>query len=171
PEQARFLYERRVAEAGLEQPYQTAQEGGEESLSVFVGAHAAELGNPTERPQGTPELGAPQAGALEAAINIVRSGDVPLGKYLTGAVLGILVSLLVSPGLGVMVGLSMYLPFEYMIVFGIGGILSILASRIKGARWAEDWGVPLAAGLIVGDAIVGVIHAIVKVSFSLGGAA
>jgi len=171
PDQARFLYERRVEQAGLEQPYQTAQEGGEKTLSVFVTAHAADLGNPTERPQGTPELGAPQAGALEAAINIVRSGDVPLGKYLTGAVLGILVSLLVSPGLGVMVGLSMYLPFEYMIVFGIGGILSILATRIKGARWAEDWGVPLAAGLIVGDALVGVIHAIVKVSFSLGGAA
>ncbi len=169
PEQARFLYERRVAEAGLEQPYQTAQEAGPETLDIFVSAHAAELGNPTERPEGTPELGAPQAGALEAAINIVRSGDVPLGKYLTGAVLGILVSLLVSPGLGVMVGLSMYLPFEYMIVFGIGGILSILATRLKGARWAEDWGVPLAAGLIVGDAIVGVIHAIVKVSFSLGG--
>ena len=67
-------------------------------------------------------------------------------------------------------GLSLYLPFEYMIVFGLGGVLSIIFQRWKGARFAEDKGVPLAAGLIVGDALVGVIHALAKVLGSLGGA-
>ena len=66
-----------------------------------------------------------------------------------------------------MVGLSMYLPFEYMIVFGIGGILNILISRRKGVRWAEDKGVPFAAGLIVGDALVGVLFALWEVGSSL----
>jgi len=121
-------------------------------------------GTRVELAKGIPTLGAPQAGALEGAIGIVQSGDVPLGKYLSGALLGLIVSLLVSPGIGVMVGLSMYLPFEYMIVFGIGGLLSILMSRWKGARWAEDKGVPIAAGLIVGDALVGVLNALVQVA-------
>ena len=108
-----------------------------------------------------------RAGALESAISIVQSADVPLGKYLAGALLGIVISLLVSPGLGVMVGLSLYLPFEYMIVFGAGGVISIIVTRWKGARYAEDKGVPIAAGLIVGDALVGVGHALYKVLSSL----
>jgi len=199
PDQAEVLYQRRLAEAGIEQQYldakgadaeattqaraaaaaAAAEPGAEptgepaaEPVEVtvatdgFVAQHADTHGSPKLRPKGTPELGAPQAGALKSAIEIVQGGDVPLGKYLAGAILGLIVSLLVSPGMGVMVGLSMYLPFEYMIVFGIGGILNILISRWRGARWAEDKGVPIAAGLIVGDALVGVVHAVVKVSYS-----
>jgi len=164
PDQAEILYQRRLAEAGLEQEYSVAVEAG--GGASFVAAHEAELGRPDERPEGTPDLGAPQAGALQSAIQIVQGGDVPLGKYATGAVLGLVLSVLVTPGLGVMVGLSMYLPFKYMIVFGIGGLLNMLMRRWRGARWAEDKGVPVAAGLIVGDALVGVVHAIVKVSYS-----
>ncbi|RMH04334.1 MAG: hypothetical protein D6702_03410 [Planctomycetota bacterium] len=165
PDQAAVLYGRRLAAAGLEQEYRAAVAAGRGE--AFVAAHQADFGRPEVRPAGTPELGAPQAGALMSAIRIVQGGEVPLGKYLTGAVIGILVSLLVSPGMGVMVGLSMYLPFEYMVVFGLGGILNILVGRWRGARFAEDQGVPIAAGLIVGDALVGVVHALVKVSASL----
>jgi putative OPT family oligopeptide transporter len=165
PDQAGVLYERRVAEAGLEEAWATAR-ADEAAAAAFVAEHEPALGSPDERPAGTPELGAPQAGALKSAIEIVQGGEVPLGKYLAGAALGLLVSLLVSPGMGVMVGLSMYLPFEYMIVFGLGGITNVLLSRWRGAHWAEDKGVPVAAGLIVGDALVGVVHAVVKVSYS-----
>lgn len=146
PEQAGLLYELK-------------REAGTEVLAQYE----ASGGSPTQLAEGVPELGAPQAGALQGAIGIVQSGQVPLGKYLAGAVLGLLVSLLVSPGIGVMVGLSMYLPFEYMIVFGLGGICNVLVSRWKGPRWAEDKGVPIAAGLIVGDALVGVINALNEV--------
>jgi uncharacterized oligopeptide transporter (OPT) family protein len=164
PDQAEILYQRRLAEAGLEQDWSVAVEAG--GAKSFVAEHEAELGRPDERPEGTPDLGAPQAGALQSAIKIVQGGDVPLGKYATGAVLGLVLSILVTPGLGVMVGLSMYLPFKYMIVFGLGGLLNMLVTRLRGARYAEDKGVPIAAGLIVGDALVGVIHAVVKVSYS-----
>lgn len=150
PEQAQVLWDRAQAEG-----------------PAAVAALEAAGGSATELADNVPELGAPQAGALESAIKIVQSGDVPLGKYLGGALLGLVVSVLVSPGIGVMVGLSMYLPFEYMIVFGIGGILNILISRRKGVRWAEDKGVPFAAGLIVGDALVGVVFALVEVGSSL----
>lgn len=144
PDQAQRMYDRQV-EQGTVQEY--VEKGG----------------GPDQLARGIPNIPAPQAGVLESAINIVQSGDIPLGKYLTGAVLGLLVSLLVSPGLGVMIGLSIYLPFDYMAVFGIGGILSILVTRWKGARFAEDKGVPIAAGLIVGDALVNVGDAIVRV--------
>ncbi len=155
PSQAEVLYEREVAKG-----------------PAAVEAFEARGGAVDTLPAGMPELSAPQAGALEAAIEIVQQGDVPLGKYLTGAALGLVVSLAVSPGLGVMVGLSLYLPFTYMIVFGVGGIISILVMRWKGARFAEDKGVPIAAGLIVGDALVGITDAVIKVvSGSMGGGA
>lgn len=150
PDQAQVLWDRAQAE-------------GPAAIAEIEAAG----GSATQLQNNVPELGAPQAGALKSAIEIVQSGDVPIGKYLGGALLGLVVSLLVSPGIGVMVGLSMYLPFEYMVVFGIGGILNILISRRKGVRWAEDKGVPIAAGLIVGDALVGVVFALVEVGSSL----
>jgi len=146
PNQAEVLYERAVAQ-GPEAVAQIEAEGGSRVTLA----------------EGMPLLGAPQAGALEAAIGVVQDGDVALGKYGTGAALGVGISLLVSPGLGVMIGLSLYLPFMYMIVFGIGGLLNMLVARLKGPRWAEDKGVPVAAGLIVGDALVGVFFAVLKV--------
>jgi uncharacterized oligopeptide transporter (OPT) family protein len=153
PDQARILHERAAA-AGMD-----ALEG-----------HIQAGGSLQKLPAGMPQLGAPQAGALKSAIEIVQKGDVPVGKYIAGAILGLAVSLLVSPGLGVMVGLSLYLPFEYMSIFGIGGLLSILIARWRGAHFAEEWGVPVAAGLIVGDSLIGVIVALVKVfSSGLGG--
>ena len=38
-----------------------------------------------------------------------------------------------------MVGLSLYLPFMYMIIFGLGGLIRIFLGRWKGERWAEDF--------------------------------
>ena len=169
PEQARILYERKAAE-------------GPEALVAYEQAG----GSKTKLAIGVPQLGAPQAAALQSAIKMVQKatsgsgesadpsesgvidrlekGGIPVYKYLAGAAIGLLVSLLVSPGLGVMIGLSLYLPFEYMIVFGAGGLLSMFISRKFGARFAEDKGVPIAAGLIVGDALVGIVHAIYKVA-------
>ncbi len=154
PDQADVLYQRAVAEG-----------------PAAVEAYEASGGSADTLPAQVPVLGAPQAGALESAINIVQSGDVPLGKYIAGAVIGILASMLLSPGIGVMVGLSLYLPFEYMAVFGIGGILSLLLARWRGSHWAEDNGVPVAAGLIVGDALVNIAYAIADVVSSMGGSA
>lgn len=150
PDQAQILFAR-------------AEAAGPEALQALTEAG----GSLTEVPKGTPVMGAPQAAALDAAIQIVQSGDIPIGKYLTGFVLGLFVSVLVSPGLGVMVGLSLYMPFQYMIVFGLGGVLSIVLTKFFGAKAVESKGVPLAAGLIVGEALVGIINALIKVGGSL----
>ena len=58
-------------------------------------------------------------------------------------------------GLGVLVGLSMYLPMNYIATYGVGCIINMIVSKAKGRSWAEEWGVPLAAGFIVGDALLG----------------
>ena len=90
-------------------------------------------------------------------------GNVPADKYLTGALVGGILSATPFGGLGVMVGLSMYLPLLYILPFGLGGVLNILLGKTRGERWVENNGVPIAAGLIVGDAIVGVIFAMIMV--------
>ena len=167
--------------------YKIREAQGEKALTAYEEAG----GSRTELAKGIPELGAPQAAALKSASSLVQkatspaeaenlpsrkssieqleSAGIPVMKYLAGLTIGLLVSLFVSPGLGVMIGLSLYLPFKYMIVFGIGGLLSIYITRRFGTRLAEDKGVPIAAGLIVGEALVMLGFAIKEIVSSLGG--
>jgi putative OPT family oligopeptide transporter len=111
---------------------------------------------------------APQAQALDAAISGVVGGDVPLGKYASGALIGGVLSASTFTGLGVMVGLSMYLPLVYLLPFGLGSVMNVVSGKLRGRRWVENTGVPLAAGLIVGDAIVGVVFAMISVLGGIG---
>lgn len=150
PDQAKILYERAVA-------------AGPEAVEAFTQAG----GSVDRLPAGTPTLGAPQAGAIQGAMEVFRSGDVPVGKYLAGLILGLTASVLVSPGIGVMVGLSMYLPFDYMVVFGIGGLIALWLGKRKGHAWCENVGLPVAAGLIVGEALMSVLTAVIKVTASV----
>jgi len=154
PEQATVIHERAVAR-------------GPEAIA----AHVALGGSESQLPRGVPEIGAPQAAALASAIELFQRdiSEIPVARYIAGAVIGFVASILFGPGLGVMVGLSLYLPFDYMVVFGLGGVLNILVGRWKGARFAEDHGVPVAAGLIVGTALVEVIHALCEVVASTTG--
>jgi len=105
---------------------------------------------------GTP-TSAPQAQALQAVINGVQGGEMPYALYGFGAILGALLGLGAFSGLGVLVGLSMYLPFQYIATYGVGCVVQMIVARIKGRRWAEEWGVPFAAGLIVGESILALI--------------
>lgn len=100
---------------------------------------------------------APQAQALQSVITGVQGGDMPYALYGFGALLGALLGLGAFPGLGVLVGLSVYLPFFYIATYGIGCVLNMIVVKIKGKRWAEDWGVPFAAGLLVGEALLALV--------------
>jgi len=151
PDQAEILYSRAAANPD----------------PAVLAAYEQADGTREHLANGYPTLKAPQATALKSAVQIMREGNIPLGKYLAGAILGIVVSLLVSPGIGVMIGLSMYLPFEYMAVFGIGGLLCLWFTRRRGSAWVDDTGLPVAAGLIVGDALVNVGDAFMKVATAL----
>ncbi|MDX1583136.1 MAG: oligopeptide transporter, OPT family [Thermoanaerobaculia bacterium] len=105
---------------------------------------------------GTEKLPAPQGQALASVIQGILGGDVPMAKYLSGAGLGALLSASGIGGLGVLVGLGFYLPFNIVLTYSIGTVLRLGTDRWLGRSWSEDVGVPVAAGLIVGEALVGV---------------
>jgi putative OPT family oligopeptide transporter len=116
-----------------------------------------------EEGAGENALPAPQANALAATMRAILSGEVPIYKYAAGAGLGALLSTSGIGGLGILVGLGFYLPFDIVLTYSIGTVIRLLVDWKKGIRWSEDVGLPVAAGLIVGEALVGVGFALYKV--------
>jgi putative OPT family oligopeptide transporter len=108
---------------------------------------------------GSDKLPAPQGQALASMVNGIIGGDVPSQKYLAGAGLGALLSL-ASPGLGITVGLGFYLPFSIVLTYSIGTLLRVISDWKLGEPFAESTGIPIAAGVIVGEALVGVGFAV-----------
>lgn len=109
------------------------------------------------------DIEAPQAVALGATIDSVIDGDVPTTKFLAGGIIGGLLSFTALPGLGVIIGISMYLSIKYILPYGLGSLLSIILARRKGKDWTEKWGVPFSAGLIVGEALLIIVFAMLTV--------
>ncbi|MCB0273935.1 MAG: OPT/YSL family transporter [Calditrichaeota bacterium] len=110
-------------------------------------------------PLGTGKLSAPQGQALASVINGILGGDVPVQKYIAGAGLGALLSASGIGGLGILVGLGFYLPFNIVVTYSLGTMTRLLVDRKQGPRFSEEVGIPMAAGLIVGEALVGVGNA------------
>lgn len=121
------------------------------TLLLIAQANMAKFGVPMGA--GT-DTTAPQAQALQAVITGVQGGDMPYVLYAGGAIMGALLGLGAFAGLGVLVGLSMYLPMFYIATYGVGCVINMFVARVKGRTWAEEWGVPVAAGFIVGDALL-----------------
>ncbi|HJZ84393.1 MAG TPA: OPT/YSL family transporter, partial [Polyangia bacterium] len=115
---------------------------------------------------GNAKVPAPQAQALQAAIQGVQGGNVPYARYAAGALIGGLLTLAKGGGIGVLVGLSMYLPIAYILPYGLGCVLAVIAERWN-RRWADETGLPIAAGLLVGDSLAGVVVALVSVGLEL----
>ncbi len=131
-------------------------------LLIIVVGNQAKFGVPIG--PGT-DTSAPQAQALQAVITGVQGGEMPYTLYGTGALIGALLGLSAFSGLGVLVGLSMYLPFAYVATYGVGCVINMFVSKAKGSGWAEEWGVPMAAGFIVGDAVLALgVNAIVLIA-------
>jgi putative OPT family oligopeptide transporter len=105
---------------------------------------------------GSERLPAPQGQALASMIQGILGGDVPLQKYIAGAGLGALLSASGIAGLGIQVGLGFYLPFNIVLTYTIGTLLRLWVDWKKGKRFSEEVGIPIAAGLIVGESLVGV---------------
>jgi putative OPT family oligopeptide transporter len=129
---------------------------------IFVLHQAYELGS--ER------LPAPQGQALASMIQGILGGDVPLQKYIAGAGLGAVLSASGVGGLGILVGLGFYLPFNIVLTYSIGTAARLIVDWKMGHHFSDNVGIPLAAGLIVGEALVGVGFALYYViSGGLGG--
>ena len=109
------------------------------------------------------EIAAPQADALRAVIEQVQQGSIDWTRYGTGALVGACLSFSGIPGLGVIVGISMYLGIGIVLPYGFGAITREVASYSKGVTWCESTGVPVAVGLIVGDGLCTLLFAILTV--------
>ena len=112
---------------------------------------------------GSERLPAPQGQALASMINSILGEGAPRHQYLAGAGLGAILSASGVGGLGILVGLGFYLPFDIVLTYTIGTVLRLVSDRKMGVAWSEEVGIPMAAGLLVGEALVGVGAAIAKV--------
>ncbi len=110
------------------------------------------------------KIEAPQATALGMTIDSVIGGDVPKDKFLAGSIIGMLLSFSGISGLGVIIGIAMYLSIKYILPYGLGAMISIYLKRRKGVAWSEKNAIPLAAGLIVGEALLTIIFAMLKMA-------
>ncbi|MBN2138903.1 MAG: OPT/YSL family transporter [Sedimentisphaerales bacterium] len=118
---------------------------------------------------GSSDLPAPQATALAETMSAILGGDVPVDRYAAGAGLGAILSASGIGGLGILVGLGFYLPFDIVLTYSIGTVIRLFVDWKKGVRFSEEVGLPIAAGLIVGEALVGVGFALYKVIAGLAG--
>jgi uncharacterized oligopeptide transporter (OPT) family protein len=118
---------------------------------------------------GSDRLPAPQGQALASMIEGILGGDIPLRKYIGGAGLGVLLSSTGIGGLGVLVGLGFYLPFNIVLTYTLGTLLRFTTDRKPGRQFTNDVGIPLATGLMVGEALIGVAFALKQVLAGIGG--
>jgi len=109
---------------------------------------------------GSERLPAPQGRALASMITSILGGNVPIEKYIAGISIGGLLSATGIGGLGIMVGLGFYMPFNIVLTYTIGSVLRILVDKKFGLKFSQSKGVPVAAGLIVGEALMGVFFAL-----------
>jgi putative OPT family oligopeptide transporter len=114
---------------------------------------------------GSDKLPAPQGQALASVIQGILGGDVPLHQYAAGAGLGALLSASGINGLGVLVGLGFYLPFNIVLTYTLGTLARVFTDWKLGVRFSESVGIPVAAGFIVGEALVGVFYSLKIVFF------
>ena len=105
---------------------------------------------------GSDQFPAAQASALASVIEGIVDGNVPAYRYTAAAILGLLLATSGLGGIGVMIALGFYMPFDIVLTYTIGCTLRIFCNHTLGKRWSEEVGIPIAAGLIVGEALVGV---------------
>ncbi|MGI9471318.1 MAG: OPT family oligopeptide transporter [Rubripirellula sp.] len=115
---------------------------------------------------GSDKLPAPQAQALAQVTEGILNDDVPAYRYTAGGGLGLLLALSGLGGIGVLIALGFYMPFPIALTYTIGNCLRIGSDKVMGTKWSHEVGIPIAAGLIVGEALIGVGNALIRVFFA-----
>jgi len=111
-------------------------------------------------------LPAPQAGLMAQLAKGIVGGQMAWGLLAIGAAFGIAL-ILCGARSPMLVAVGMYLPFETTSAIFIGGVMKWLVDRAVAKRSAEEKlvveekGTLLASGLIAGEAIVGILLAVV----------
>ena len=134
------------------------------TLTLLLTAYG--IGAPTETHPNP--LTAPQATLMASVARGVFEGGLPIAMVAVGMsiAVGVIVldlylesrgSSFRTPVLALAVGI--YLPFELSVPIAIGGLIAWSAARVRPVK-AQDHGVLFAAGLITGEALIGIGMAI-----------
>lgn len=114
-------------------------------------------------------LPAPQAGLMAQLARGMVSGDMAWGLLAIGAAFGLAMMLSGARAM-MLIAVGMYLPFDTSSAIFLGGAIQWVASRMLASRneedrkKAEDRGTLLASGLIAGEAITGIVLAVLFVA-------
>lgn len=118
---------------------------------------------------GGRDLPAPQAGLMASLAKGVMSGEMAWGLLAVGAAMGLALILMGARAI-MLVAVGMYLPFDTSSAIFVGGVLqwvsSLLLRRYDESQKASvsDAGTLLASGLIAGEAILGILLAVLFVA-------
>jgi len=118
---------------------------------------------------GSPTLSAPQATLMKAVAEGVFEGNLPWNMVISGAILGVIIIILDIrqerkgsdfriPILAVAVGI--YLPISLSTPIFIGGMLAHTGDKMGATEMTRKKGLLLAAGLITGEALMGIFVAL-----------
>jgi uncharacterized oligopeptide transporter (OPT) family protein len=119
---------------------------------------------------GSDRLPAPQAKALATVVDGIMNDNVPAYRYSAGAGLGFLLAISGLGGVGVLIGLGFYMPFHIVLTYTIGNVLRVTSDQFLGKKFGHEIGIPIAAGFIVGEALIEVFHALYEIGKSVLGA-
>ncbi|MCF7825154.1 MAG: oligopeptide transporter, OPT family [Candidatus Marinimicrobia bacterium] len=118
---------------------------------------------------GSPTLSAPQATLMKAVAEGVFQGNLPWNMVIMGAIIGVIIIALDIrqerigsdfriPILAVAVGI--YLPISLTTPIFIGGMLAHIGNKMGATDATRKKGLLLAAGMITGEAIMGILVAV-----------
>jgi len=121
---------------------------------------------------GGKELPAPQAGLMAALAKGIVGGQMAWGLILMGVMFGIALVMMEAPS-PMLIAVGMYLPAETTSAIFLGGMMKWAADRIVERRnfskesrdQYENKGMLLASGFIAGEAITGVLLAVLMQAF------
>jgi len=132
-------------------------------MAPIIALHEANIGTGGI---GGRALPAPQAGLMAQLAKGIVGGQMAWGLLGIGAAFGVAL-LLFGARSPMLVAVGMYLPFETTSAIFVGGLLKWVVERAVEKRTAdeklriEEKGTLLASGLIAGEAIVGILLAVV----------
>lgn len=118
---------------------------------------------------GGTELPAPQAGLMAQLSQGIVGGQMAWGLVAAGAAFGVAL-IMCGARSPMLIAVGMYLPFKTVSAIFLGGLLRWISDQVSARHpadaraVAEERGTLLASGLIAGEAIVGILLAVVFVS-------
>lgn len=116
---------------------------------------------------GSKDVAAPQATIMSMIAKGIMNGELPWDLVFIGAVFGIMCELMKIPVLPFALGL--YLPIHLSAGVVIGGIVRVLVDRkfkfdAEKLKKQTEKGILLASGLVAGDAIMGIVIAVLTIA-------